>query len=281
MSRPQKLTWLITGADKGLGCSAARAALERGDNVVVTVLAADGSHELGAKYPDRFRAFHLDARDHHRVPEVVARAEAAFGRIDVLINNAGYGLIGLVEETDAAKYRPLFEVNYFGLVEMTRAVLPIMRRQRFGRIINLSSVAGFGVGMAFSHYGATKFAVEGFSESLAQEVKHLGIRVTIVEPGGFRSDFAGSSLDIRLSENPDYAETVEYLRTYSKTRHGSQPNDPARFGPAMCRLVDAEDPPLRLPLGVEAVEHLRSEMAQVEGELQKWQDLSYSTRIVD
>jgi NAD(P)-dependent dehydrogenase (short-subunit alcohol dehydrogenase family) len=274
-------TWLITGADKGLGYSAAKAALERGDNVAVTVLAADGGHPLVAEYPDRFRSFHMNAKDYERAPELVSRAVEAFSRIDVLVNNAGYGLVGLAEEVVPEKYRPLFDVNFFGLAEMTRAVLPVMRRQRSGHIINLSSVAGFGAVAGFSYYAATKFAVEGYSESLAQEVKPIGIRVTIVEPGPFRSDFAGGSLDIVVTSSEDYAVAAEFVRNYQQMKHGKQPNDPAKFGLALCTLVDADDPPLRLPLGVEAVQHLRAEMASVTAELDKWQELSNSTRFDD
>jgi len=271
-------TWLITGADKGLGFSAAKAALERGYNVVVTVLAPDGNHPLGDQYPDRFRSFHLNAKDFDRIPNVVARCTQAFSRIDVLVNNAGYGLLGLIEETLPAKYRPLFDVNFFGLAEMTRAVLPVMRRQRSGHIINLSSVGGFDAAAGLGFYCASKFAVEGFSEALAQEVDSIGIHVTIVEPGPFRSDFAGGSLDSVSTNIDDYAAAADFVRDYQQMKHGKQPNDPAKFGPALCTLVEAEDPPLRLPLGVEAVERLRSQMASVTAELDKWQELAYSTR---
>jgi len=271
-------TWLITGADKGLGFSAAKAALERGYNVVVTVLAPDGNHPLGDQYPDRFRSFHLNAKDFDRIPNVVARCTQAFSRIDVLVNNAGYGLLGLIEETLPAKYRPLFDVNFFGLAEMTRAVLPVMRRQRSGHIINLSSVGGFDAAAGLGFYCASKFAVEGFSEALAQEVDSIGIHVTIVEPGPFRSDFAGGSLDSVSTNIDDYAAAADFVRDYQQMKHGKQPNDPAKFGPALCTLVEAEDPPLRLPLGVEAVERLRSQMASVAAELDKWQELAYSTR---
>jgi len=271
-------TWLITGADKGLGFSAAKAALERGYNVVVTVLAPDGNHPLGDQYPDRFRSFHLNAKDFDRIPNVVARCTQAFSRIDVLVNNAGYGLLGLIEETLPAKYRPLFDVNFFGLAEMTRAVLPVMRRERSGHIINLSSVGGFDAAAGLGFYCASKFAVEGFSEALAQEVDSIGIHVTIVEPGPFRSDFAGGSLDSVSTNIDDYAAAADFVRDYQQMKHGKQPNDPAKFGPALCTLVEAEDPPLRLPLGVEAVERLRSQMASVTAELDKWQELAYSTR---
>jgi len=271
-------TWLITGADKGLGCAAAETALERGDNVVVTVLAQDGSHPLQARFPDTFRSIHLNAKDLDRVAPVVVAAVDAFGRIDVLLNNAGYGLLGLIEETPLEKYRAMFEVNFFGLVEMTRAVLPTMRKQRSGHIINTSSIGGFDGVAGLGLYCASKFAVEGFTEALGQEVRSIGIKATILEPGPFRSDFAGSSLDAVLTTNEDYAAAAEFVRTYQQSKHGKQPNDPAKFGPALCRLVDAQRPPLRLPLGVEAVERIRSEMAQVTSDLDAWQDLAFSTR---
>ncbi len=277
MSKMSAKTWLITGADKGLGLSAAKAALERGDRVVVTVLAQDGSHSLLSQYPDTFRSFHLDAKDHVRVRDVVAQAEQAFGDIDILLNNAGYGLVALAEETEADRYRPLFEVNFFGLAEMTRAVLPGMRARRSGHIINISSLAGFGASEGFSFYCASKFAVEGFSESLAKEVAHFGIKVTIVEPGGFRSDFAGGSLVNKPTSIEGYGSAGVKTQRYSAERHGTQPNDPAKFGPALCRLVDAQEPPLRLPLGADALALVRSEIASVAAEISRWEELSLST----
>ena len=272
-------TWLITGADKGLGYSTAKAALEQGDQVVVTVLAADGSHGLLAQYPDRLRAFHLDARDHARFREIVAKAAQAFGRIDVLVNNAGYGLLAVAEATPAEKYRAMFEVNFFGLAEMTHAVLPVMRKQRSGHIINLSSKAGFGASPGFAFYSASKFAVEGYSEAVAKEVKHLGIHVTIIEPGGFRSDFAGPSLVTTQIETEDYAPLNQLIADYAKERHGRQQSDPAKFGPALCQLVAAETPPLRLPLGQDSLEMIRDDIRAVVQELDQWEPLSLSTKV--
>jgi NAD(P)-dependent dehydrogenase (short-subunit alcohol dehydrogenase family) len=271
--------WLITGADKGLGYQTAKAALERGDRVAVTVLATDGTHPLAAEYPDRLRSYHLDARDHAGASRVVREVEQAFGRVDVLVNNAGYGVMGLAEETGADKYRPLFEVNVFGLVEMTRAVLPIMRRQRSGHVINLSSVAGFVGSVGFAFYCASKFAVEGYSEVLAKEVKDLGIRVTIIEPGGHRSDFAGPSLVTGRSSIADYEAAGQRIAQYTATRHGKQPSDPAKFGLAMCTLVDLEEPPLRLPLGEDALQNVGDKAAFVQSELKRWDALSRSTKI--
>ncbi|WP_233853774.1 oxidoreductase [Paraburkholderia sp. HD33-4] len=274
-------TWLITGADKGLGHATAKAALERGDRVIVTVLAPDGSHNLSAQYPDTLRAFHLDARDHGRFDEVVVQAERAFGRIDVLVNNAGYGLLAVAESTPADKYRNMFEINFFGLVEMTRAVLPIMRRQRSGHIINLSSKAGFVGSAGFAFYSASKFAVEGYSEALAKEIRHLGIHVTLIEPGGFRSDFAGPSLVCASSDEEDYAVTNRMIEKYVEERHGKQQSDPAKFGPALSRLVDAEKPPLRLPLGIDSIELIRDDLRSVSAELDRWEELTMSTMVDD
>ena len=271
-------TWLITGADKGLGFQTAKAALDSGDNVVVTVMADDGVHKLLDSYPDRLRAFHLDARDHAAIGPVVAQAMEAFGRIDVLVNNAGYGLVSLAETTGADKYRPIFEVNFFGLAEMTRAILPIMRKQRSGHIINLSSYAGFMATPGFSFYAATKFAVEGYSEAVQKEVSHLGIKVTIIEPGGFRSDFAGPSLDQGLNTlGEDYAPVADIVAGYSDRRHGKQMNDPELFGPALVTLVNSENPPIRLPLGRDAHDAITKEVRDVAEELERWRDLSYST----
>ena len=279
MNKKSPRTWLITGADKGLGLSAAKAALDAGDNVIVTVLAVDGSHVFNSEYTrDRFRAIHLDASDLKRIDSVAAQAEQAFGGIDVLVNNAGYGLLGVAEETPAEKYRALFEVNFFGLVEMTRAVLPGMRRRRSGRILNLSSIGGFGAAPGFAFYAASKFAVEGYSESLAQELKPLGIHVTIIEPAGFRSDFAGPSLDSALGTIDDYRTSAQaHVKNYIATRHGSQINDPAKFGPAICRLVDAAEPPLRQPLGKDGYEFVRDTCLQVLTEIEQWKELAYST----
>jgi NAD(P)-dependent dehydrogenase (short-subunit alcohol dehydrogenase family) len=272
-------TWFITGADKGLGFSTAKAALERGDRVLVTVLDKDGRHVLSEQYPKRCRAFYLDAKDHSRFDEVIAQAASVLGGIDVLVNNAGYGILAVAEATMAEKYRPMFEVNFYGLVEMTRAVLPIMRRQRSGHIINLSSKAGFVGSPGFALYSASKFAVEGYSEAVAKEVEHLGIHVTIVEPGGFRSDFAGPSLVCAKSADDDYDATNRMIEHYIEQRHGRQQSDPAKFGPALCRLVDAERPPLRLPLGIDSVELIRDDMRSIAEEMDQWRELSLSTHV--
>ncbi|WP_035883397.1 oxidoreductase [Cupriavidus metallidurans] len=281
MSNTTARTWLITGADKGLGLSAAKAALEQGDNVAVTVLAADGSHSLAAQYPGRLKSIHLDARDQERCADVVKEVVDTFGRIDVLVNNAGFGLMAVAEATPPEKYRPMFEVNFFGLVEMTKAVLPFMRAQRSGHIINLSSKAGFMGVTGFAFYCASKFAVEGFSEAVAAETKDMGIRVTIVEPGGFRSDFAGPSLVTAVNDDGDYAAANDRISKYVTERHGKQESDVAKFGPAMCRLVNAENPPLHLPLGKDCLDALRANIRSIEADFDRWEELSLSTMADD
>jgi NAD(P)-dependent dehydrogenase (short-subunit alcohol dehydrogenase family) len=273
-------TWLITGADKGLGLSAAMAALDSGARVIVTVLAADGSHRLASEYPDRFKAFHLDARDHQRFPAVVAEAEGVFGGIDVLVNTAGYGLLGVFEEHTPERYRPLFDVHVFGAAEMIRAVLPGMRRRRSGHIINISSSAGVTGNGMFAWYSSAKFAVEGFSEALANELGPLGIRVTIVEPGAFRTDYAGPSLVTEHCKIADYASTLgERIKQYASFRHGSQPNDPVKFGPVLVQVVNSETPPLRLPLGDDALKIVRDKLDRTAAETARWEELSRSTTV--
>jgi NAD(P)-dependent dehydrogenase (short-subunit alcohol dehydrogenase family) len=198
--------WFITGCDKGLGHAIAEAALQRGETVVATVLAANGRSPLSTQYANNFRCHHLDVTDHVTARELIAATEKEFGGIDVLVNNAGFGLVGAAEETEPAEYRRMFEVNFFGMVELTRAVLPGMRARRSGHIINLSSLVGFVGASGFAFYSASKFALEGFSESLAKEVEPLGIKVTIVEPGGFRTDFAGAGEEDHRRLQPDQRE---------------------------------------------------------------------------
>jgi NAD(P)-dependent dehydrogenase (short-subunit alcohol dehydrogenase family) len=270
--------WLITGCDKGLGYAMAEAALKRGDSVAITLLAKDGKSELVEKYAGRCHAFHLDVRDHDAIRRVVSDAERSLGRIDVLVNNAGYGVIGAAEETTEEEYRPMFEVNFFGTVEVTKAVLPGMRQRRSGRIICFSSLVGFVAFPGFSLYSASKFAVEGFGESLSKEVQPFGIYLTLIEPGGFRTDFAGGSLTRAAMKIDAYSETASTkMREYMDTRNGVQPGDPVRLGAAICQVVDAAEPPLRLPLGADALPLVEQKAAFVAQEASRWRELSLST----
>jgi NAD(P)-dependent dehydrogenase (short-subunit alcohol dehydrogenase family) len=281
MQSPTCRTWFITGCDKGLGYAIAEAALKQGDNVVATVLAKDGRSSLSSAYSDRFRSHYLDVTDYESSRRLIDATQADFGKIDVLVNNAGYGLVGAAEETVPSEYRRLFEVNYFGMVELTRAALRGMRARRQGHIINMSSLVGFVGAAGFTHYSASKFAVEGFSESLAKEVEPLGIKVTIIEPGGFRTDFAGTSLARAQQYIDDYKPTSGSMREYLTARDGHQPGDPSLLGLALCKLVSLSDPPLRLSLGADAWDQVRKKAELVSRESERWKDLSMSTNFRD
>jgi NAD(P)-dependent dehydrogenase (short-subunit alcohol dehydrogenase family) len=269
-------TWFITGASRGIGLQTARAALAAGHQVVATgrrredVVAALGQ-------PPGLLALELDVTEADGIAAAVAAARAHFGRIDVLLNNAGYGHLGLFEQTTDADARAQFETNVFGLFNVTRAVLPLMRAQRGGHVINLSSVAGIaGFAMA-SLYCASKFAVEGFSLSLAEEVRQFGIRVTIVGPGFIRTDFLDpSSFRLPDASIPDYAELDEQLRnTYLPYNH-LQPGDPVRLAQALLALAASADPPLRFSAGSDAVQMVDARLAQLRGELDAARALSAS-----
>ena len=277
MSKDSERTWLITGCDKGMGLAIAEAALKQGDSVAATVLDPQGRSPLTDQYPGKCRAYHLDVTRHDTVQQAIKRAQEDFGHIDILVNNAGYGLLGAAEETTEQEYRRLFEVNFFGLVEVTRAVLPGMRQRRRGRVINFSSMVGFigFSGMAF--YSASKFAVEGYTESLAAEVAHLGIQITMIEPGSFRSDFAGASLVTAKTEIDDYAVSAGVTRKYMQSRHGTQPGDPDKLALALVRLSRLDNPPVRLPLGPDAWQQVLDKVQRVEAEVRKWKEISFST----
>lgn len=277
MSEAKKRTWLITGCDKGMGLAIAKEALEQGHQVAVTVLDKAGASPLVQEYPGLCRAYHMDVTKNDTVRDTVQRVAQDFGRIDVLVNNAGYGLVGAAEESGAEEYRRLFEVNFFGLVEVTRAVLPFMRAQRQGHVINFSSLVGIVGFSGMPYYSASKFAVEGYSESLAKEANHLGIRVTMIEPGGFRSDFAGGSLAVSPTIIGDYDATAGAARAALKVRHGTQPGDPAKLAKVIVDISGMAEPPLRLALGPDAWQQVSQKANFVVAELERWKTLSFST----
>ncbi|HUP91240.1 MAG TPA: oxidoreductase [Solimonas sp.] len=263
--------WLITGCSKGLGRTLAAEVLARGDRVVATARNASSLAALAAEAPARVLALALDVTDQARVGEVVQQATERFGRIDVLVNNAGYGLAGAVEEVSDAEARAQMETNFFGALACTRAVLPGMRARKSGHILQISSIAGFAATPGLGIYNASKFALEGFSEALAQEVAPLGIRVTIVEPGPFRTDWAGPSLIAARTELPDYAATAGRTRGYLRQVSGQQAGDPQRAARAMIQVVESAEPPLRLPLGAIALGRVRGKLAAVATEVEAWQ----------
>ncbi len=274
-------TWFITGVSSGLGLELAKAALGRGETVAGTVRQAGQIAEFRALAAGRAHAYQLDVTDTSRIGAVVdAASKDCGGRIDVLVNNAGYGLMGAIEEADNEEIRRLFETNYFGLLNMTRAVLPLMRARRAGHIFNISSMAGF-MGIAgVGHYCASKFAVEGMSESLAREVAGFGIKVTIVEPGGFRTDFSGRSIRVAANTIPEYGESPS-----GKTRHmmknygGHEPGDPVKAANAIIAVANAADAPLRLLLGPGALTAARAKLASLAKNYDDWESVTNNTNL--
>jgi NAD(P)-dependent dehydrogenase (short-subunit alcohol dehydrogenase family) len=270
-------TWFITGASRGLGFRIAEAALGAGDRVVATARKADDVvAALGQS--ERLLALPLDVTDETQAQQAADAAIARFGRIDILVNNAGYGLLGSVEEASAEEIEAIYRVNVFGLMAVTRAVLPNMRQNRSGHILNLSSVGGFVSGAGFGVYCSTKFAVEGLSEALAAELAPLGIKLTIIEPGYFRTDFLEArSLVVSPTRIADYDATSGMVREAAKTISLNQPGDPAKLGTAVIALVDAANPPLRLALGSDTFAVVGDKLTYVRGELDAWEQLSKST----
>lgn len=270
--------WFITGASKGFGLEIARVALAHGDRVIATARDPQKVQTALAASPDRLLALPLDVTDEQAAAAAAAQAVEHFGRIDLLLNNAGRGLLGAVEEASDAETRAVFETNVFGLLTVTRAMLPVMRRQRSGRIINISSVGGFRGSVGWGVYNATKFAVEGISEALGHELRPLGIMVTVVEPGFFRTDFLdGSSLSQAARELDDYAATAGAARARARSVNHEQPGDPAKAAAAIYTIATAAEPPTRLQLGADAVAAVEAKLALVRDELSRWRELSLST----
>ena len=274
-----KRVWMITGASRGMGAEITAAALAQGDAVVATARKSSAvTHALGLQ--PGLLAVDLDVTSESAAHHAVKLAVEHFGRIDVLVNNAGYGLAGAVEETSAQEVRSIFDTNVMGLLNVTRAVLPQMRSQRSGHVINMSSLGGYRVGAGFGVYGSTKFAVEGLSEALHAELAPLGIHVTVVEPGYFRTDFLDSSSAMEAKNViADYAETAGKVRVSANAYNHRQPGDPKRLAQALLTLVSATNPPSRLQLGTDALARIREKHAFVEQELQTWEALSRSTDI--
>jgi NAD(P)-dependent dehydrogenase (short-subunit alcohol dehydrogenase family) len=269
--------WFITGASSGLGRALAEAVLERGERVVATAREPARVADLEAAHPDQAVAVRLDVTDPDQAHDAVARALDAFGRIDVVVNNAGYGLFGALEELSDEDLRRQFETNLFGALHVTRAVLPHLRRRRGGHIVQISSLDGIApLGPGESAYAGSKFALEGVSEVLAKEVAHLGIRVTIVEPGPVRPGFAGGAT-ATPPEHEDYAESVGTALAWFAQLAGAQPNDPERAVRAILHAVDADEPPLRLPLGEEAVAAIRAKLDRQRAELDAWERVAAGT----
>jgi NAD(P)-dependent dehydrogenase (short-subunit alcohol dehydrogenase family) len=272
-------TWLITGCSTGLGRAIAQAVLSHGHNAVVTARSVTTVEDIAAAYPDTALPLALDVTDREQISSVVKQAQARFGGIDVLVNNAGYGYRAAVEEADDADIRQLFDTNFFGAVSMIKAVLPGMRANRGGSILNISSIGARISPAGSGYYSATKAALEGLSGSLHKELQPLGISVTVIEPGAFRTDFAGRSLTQSATAIEDYAETAGKRRKENDTMHGTQPGDPAKAAEAILAVAESPNPPSLLVLGNDAFD-LFAAVAQAERtDLDQWRDVSLSTGI--
>lgn len=270
-------TWFITGASRGFGALIAEKALAKGDRVIATARNPKAILERFGDQPNLL-AVTLDVTDEAQAHHAASEAIAQFGRIDILVNNAGYGLLGAVEEASGAEIEALYRTNVFGLLAVTRAVLPHMRRQRSGRILNFSSVGGYRSGPGFGVYCSTKFAVEGLTEALADELKPLGIHVTAIEPGYFRTDFLDStSLSVSPIEIEDYAATAGAVRAKAKAISHNQPGNPDRLAEVVIELADAAELPVRLPLGSDTVAALRAKHQSDAEILERWHSVSVST----
>ena len=270
-------TWFITGASRGFGLRVAKLALQRGDNVVATARrVAAVTKALGENL--RLLAVPLDVTDELQAQKAVEAAVARFGRIDVLLNNAGFGLLGAVEEASAQDVERLYRTNVFGLLAVTRAVLPQMRAQKSGRILNISSIGGYRGAAGFGVYCSTKFAVEGLSEALHTELAPLGIKVTVVEPGYFRTDFLdATSLSVSGNRISDYNNTSGHVRQVAVDLNHEQPGDPEKLAQVLVKFVDAPNPPVRFPLGSDTVRTIEAKHAADAAILAEWRSVSVST----
>lgn len=269
--------WFITGSSTGFGRALVDAVLAHGDQVVATARDRAKVAHYEEHYPEQALSLSLDVTNFASVRSAVDVTIKRFGRIDVLVNNAGYGLFGAIEELDDADIRKLFDTNVFGTIHVTQAVLPHMRQAKHGHIINLSSVGGFAASIGFGGYNASKFAVEGFSEALAGEVSPLGIKVTIIEPGAFRTDFAGRSLRWSKRVIKDYVESSGRKRQEIIKLNGQQPGNPVRAAAAIIQVVEAYQPPLRLVLGTDALQRIRAKLSSVSEELIVWEETILNT----
>lgn len=272
-----KRVWFITGASRGLGALIAQAALADGNAVVAARRNVAAIIERLGESPELLPVA-LDVTDETQARAAVAAAIEKFGRIDVLVNNAGFGLLAAVEESSDADARRMYDTNVFGLLNVTRAVLPVMRKQRSGHVMNMSSIGGYRAAAGFGVYSSTKFAVEGITEALHAELKPLGIHATVVEPGYFRTDFLDvSSLVVGKKIIDDYDETSGSVRRLAVGMNHNQPGDPEKLATALVRLADAQTPPLRLPLGSDTLKAISEKSAYVMAETETWKALSAST----
>jgi NAD(P)-dependent dehydrogenase (short-subunit alcohol dehydrogenase family) len=266
--------WFITGCSTGFGRELGKLVLDRGYRAVVTARELSTIQDLTAGREGRALALKLDVTNKAEANEAVQKAEAAFGSIDVLVNNAGYGYVGALEESDEGEVRTMVETNFFGLARMIHLVLPGMRRRRRGNIVNISSIGGLVGFPGVGYYNATKFAVEGLSESLSKEVAPLGIKVLVIEPGPFRTDWAGRSLKRSHKLIPEYVETAGAFRERITSGSGKQVGDPVRACEAIMKALQSDNAPLHLALGKRALDTARSKVELLRNELDAWEETS-------
>ena len=270
----QGKVWFITGCSKGLGRVLAEVLLDKGERLAAT--ARDPKTLTGLEKRGAL-VLKLDVNDESAVKSAMAKAVAHFGRIDVLVNNAGYGLTGAIEEISDVEARAQMDTNVFGALNCCRAVLPLMRKQKSGHILQISSVSGWSSSPGLGLYNASKYALEGFSEALALEAAPLGIRVTLIEPGPFRTEWAGASMAAAANKIADYDATAGQTAQFLNSVSGKQEGDPVKAAKAMIATVEAPKPPLRLPLGVYAVERIRAKLARTEKEIAAWEKVAVDT----
>ena len=262
--------WLITGCSTGFGREIARAALQAGHNVVVTARWAEAVQDLADQFGDHALPVALDVTDADQVAAVVAAADKAFGGIDVLVNNAGHGYLSAVEEGEDAEVRKLFDVNYFGAVDMIKAVLPAMRARGSGHIINISSMTGLVANPPNAYYSSTKFALEAVTEALAAEVRPLGIKVTAIEPGAFRTDWATRSMkesEFPITDYVDVAARKDLIKQFAD----HLPGDPRKVAEAVLMVTTLDEPPLRLLLGRDVLKAMRDKIAALSASIDEWE----------
>jgi short-subunit dehydrogenase len=266
--------WFITGTSTGLGRVLAEEVLKTGDNVVATARQVAQVEDLAKQYPKQVLALPLDVTKQDQIDAALAKTLERFGRVDVLVNNAGYGVAGAIEEVSEDELRPMYETNVFGLLRVTRTFLPQFRKQKSGHILNMSSIGGLTAGPGWGLYQGTKFAVEGLSEALAQELAPLGVHVTIVEPGPFRTDFLGRSGAAAAKQIADYDTTAAKARQYQEQQDGKQPGDPVKAAEAMIQVVNTPNPPLRLLLGANALRRVREKLTAWQKDLAEWEPVT-------
>lgn len=272
----EKKVWFITGTSAGIGRELAETALENGYRVVATARKPEVLKDLTEKYPETVLTLKLDVTDKTDVTEAVNQTIEKFGRIDVVVNNAGYGLLGAVEEPSDEQIRGQFETNFFGVINVVRESLPVLRRQKSGHIINVSSGLGFFAYPSYGYYSATKFAVQGLSEALAQEVAHHGIKVTVAEPGGTKTNFITGVVQPENAVPKDYPSTTKLAEMFNE-RQGKQYSDPRRIAEVLIETVESENPPLHLPLGEDSYNGIQAQLDKIKQEIFERREQALST----